>query len=289
MNREQAIAIAVAAAKAKPESYYSEPFIPHEWVIDAILAASPVNAPHTEVIGWMLRDPKGGVYFDEVCIFLDRETAQEAADQMLEPDGEVYVPFPIVAGGAAPAEVTDALMDSQYAAGMLLGWNLCLAGKETEFNDIRSARTAGACKAIKEAAAPCERVVGDGVTIEHFEGGVKFSTKEIATYVFDSSTDATSKLLRALAAPRPAVAAPRPAVAAPAEQAAEPCPSYYLDCDCGKCKAKQSQTIPRPVVAAPVEVTLREALQKIADRHSDKSVDGQIARAALAAAPELPK
>lgn len=40
MTREEAIEIARAAAKAKPQSYYAEPFEPHEWVVDAILAAS---------------------------------------------------------------------------------------------------------------------------------------------------------------------------------------------------------------------------------------------------------
>jgi hypothetical protein len=39
MTREQAIELARRFAKAKPQSYYSEPFMPHEWVIDAIVAA----------------------------------------------------------------------------------------------------------------------------------------------------------------------------------------------------------------------------------------------------------
>jgi hypothetical protein len=39
MTREQAIQLARRFAKAKPQSYYSEPFQPHEWVIDAIVAA----------------------------------------------------------------------------------------------------------------------------------------------------------------------------------------------------------------------------------------------------------
>lgn len=39
MTREQAIELARAHAKAQPQSYYSEPFQPHEWVIAAILAA----------------------------------------------------------------------------------------------------------------------------------------------------------------------------------------------------------------------------------------------------------
>jgi hypothetical protein len=41
MTREQAIEIARKCAKAKPQSYYAEPFQPHEWVIDAILIAEP--------------------------------------------------------------------------------------------------------------------------------------------------------------------------------------------------------------------------------------------------------
>lgn len=38
MTREQAIEIARAAAKARRPSYYAEPFEPHAWVVDAILA-----------------------------------------------------------------------------------------------------------------------------------------------------------------------------------------------------------------------------------------------------------
>jgi hypothetical protein len=42
ITREQAIEIARSCAKAKPQSYYSEPFMPHEWAIDAIMQASAV-------------------------------------------------------------------------------------------------------------------------------------------------------------------------------------------------------------------------------------------------------
>jgi hypothetical protein len=37
--RARAVEIARGAAKAKPQSYYAEPFEPHEWVVDAIVAA----------------------------------------------------------------------------------------------------------------------------------------------------------------------------------------------------------------------------------------------------------
>ena len=36
-RREQAILIARRHAKAKPQSYYAEPFQPHEWVISALV------------------------------------------------------------------------------------------------------------------------------------------------------------------------------------------------------------------------------------------------------------
>lgn len=45
--RARAIEIARKHAKAKPQSYYAEPFQPHEWVIDALveaLAPSPAQA-----------------------------------------------------------------------------------------------------------------------------------------------------------------------------------------------------------------------------------------------------
>lgn len=53
MDRNQAIEIARQCARAKPQSYYAEPFQPHEWVIDAILSASiprprSANEPTTD-------------------------------------------------------------------------------------------------------------------------------------------------------------------------------------------------------------------------------------------------
>jgi len=38
--RDQAISIAVACAKANPPSYFSVPFTPHDWVVDAIMLAA---------------------------------------------------------------------------------------------------------------------------------------------------------------------------------------------------------------------------------------------------------
>jgi hypothetical protein len=39
MERQDAIELAEQAIRAKPQSYYAVPFTPHEWVIDAIMAA----------------------------------------------------------------------------------------------------------------------------------------------------------------------------------------------------------------------------------------------------------
>lgn len=44
MTRELAIEIARKCAKAKPQSYYAEPFQPHEWVIDAIMEAGDLSS-----------------------------------------------------------------------------------------------------------------------------------------------------------------------------------------------------------------------------------------------------
>lgn len=52
MTREEAIEIARYCAKAKPQSYYSEPFQPHEWVIDAIMMAQGkrgITEPATDI------------------------------------------------------------------------------------------------------------------------------------------------------------------------------------------------------------------------------------------------
>jgi len=57
MNREMAIDLACKHAKANPQSYYSEPFRPHEWVVSAILEASGAcTVPPT---GWWCSRPKG--------------------------------------------------------------------------------------------------------------------------------------------------------------------------------------------------------------------------------------
>ena len=44
MDRDQATELARQCARNKPESYFSEPFQPHEWVVDAILQASSLSA-----------------------------------------------------------------------------------------------------------------------------------------------------------------------------------------------------------------------------------------------------
>ncbi|QHJ00074.1 hypothetical protein GT347_20080 [Xylophilus rhododendri] len=62
----------------------------------------------------------------------------------------------VESGKGAPSERQDAIADSNYAAGMLLGWNLCTEGKQEQFNRIRSQRMAGACAVVRqpEQAAP---------------------------------------------------------------------------------------------------------------------------------------
>ena len=59
MNREQAIEIARKHAKANPQSYYAEPFQPHEWVISAILEASGGESCDVPPIGWRCTRGKG--------------------------------------------------------------------------------------------------------------------------------------------------------------------------------------------------------------------------------------
>lgn len=53
---------------------------------------------------------------------------------------------------------TAALQDSAYAAGMLLGWNFCIADDNDTFSKVRGERMTGAVRALKEAraAAPAQ-------------------------------------------------------------------------------------------------------------------------------------
>ena len=49
-NRQQAINLAIKYANTYPESYVTgENFMPHEWVIEAIIEASKYNQPNPEV------------------------------------------------------------------------------------------------------------------------------------------------------------------------------------------------------------------------------------------------
>lgn len=64
MTRQQAIEIAAQAAKDFPERYYAEPFVPHEWVIQAIFrATNPVRGlaktKQAFQTMWMERGEKG--------------------------------------------------------------------------------------------------------------------------------------------------------------------------------------------------------------------------------------
>lgn len=50
-----------------------------------------------------------------------------------------------------------ALCDSSYAAGMLVGWNLCVAGNSDEFTRIRTSRLLAAAFALKSRRHDCQR------------------------------------------------------------------------------------------------------------------------------------
>lgn len=56
-SRQQAITLARVCAKAKREAYYVEPFLPHDWVIDAICEASKPSLEEqrtAERLMWLL-------------------------------------------------------------------------------------------------------------------------------------------------------------------------------------------------------------------------------------------
>lgn len=105
ITREKAIEIARAAAKRKPQSYVEEPFMPHEWVIDAIMYASE-EYEKNDVIAWMIQDQHGSVYIDENCLWMNREDAQEEANRFNEEDPELkFAPFIVVGRSVLPCAV----------------------------------------------------------------------------------------------------------------------------------------------------------------------------------------
>lgn len=59
MNDAELLEIARQCAKAKPQSYYAEPFQPHEWVIDAM------RAVQTKLVGNMV--PCRHEFYQGVC------------------------------------------------------------------------------------------------------------------------------------------------------------------------------------------------------------------------------
>lgn len=68
-----------------------------------------------------------------------RKTAQEHAAQL--------------AGQGQELDRQAALQDSAYAAGMLTGWNLCIADDHATFSKVRGERMTGAARVAKAAAA----------------------------------------------------------------------------------------------------------------------------------------
>jgi hypothetical protein len=78
MTREEAITIARYCAKEKPQSYYAEPFQPHEWVIDAILLAAARSVEHRTVLAELVRD------YDEWCASDDENFGSGNIDAGIE-------------------------------------------------------------------------------------------------------------------------------------------------------------------------------------------------------------
>lgn len=75
---------------------------------------------------------------------------------------------------------TFAIVDSNYAAGMLLGWNLCTAGMDAEFSRIREDRMRAAVQASRAAhpAAPVAQGDAEDAARYRFLAGHCRSTSE---------------------------------------------------------------------------------------------------------------
>lgn len=87
MNREHAIAHACEYAKMHPESYYAEPFVPHEWVIQALM-----NAPFAD---WVERFSSSQQARDEELPNAERlEIAMRLAwDELQEAQRGIYLMY----------------------------------------------------------------------------------------------------------------------------------------------------------------------------------------------------
>lgn len=89
MNTNEAIELARKHAKLRPESYYSEPFIPHDWVIAAIIeAATPkVYSSINEDLDALLEH-----VLDSPCeAFIDMDKLEDIHTKIAELQGKISV------------------------------------------------------------------------------------------------------------------------------------------------------------------------------------------------------
>lgn len=107
--RARAIEIAREHAKAKPQSYYAEPFQPHEWVIDAIVSAlaAPEPGGRVEEAVSQLRTLADDMARANINGFGNRATL--IADRLAapEPVGRVDMPEELFDAHAVYRELSD--------------------------------------------------------------------------------------------------------------------------------------------------------------------------------------
>lgn len=138
MSREQAIELARKHAKAKPQSYYAEPFQPHEWVIDAICAALGLREAAPDMLS-ALEAQEEACAFADACsgaVTLDKAT-HDKADQLF--GRAAVLRRAAIAKATAQKGVTNALALERDAA--RFRWLCDASGREYE--DLRKAQVVG--------------------------------------------------------------------------------------------------------------------------------------------------
>lgn len=134
-NQEQMIAFTEANRSAPAQEHATQGQTFAQWW-DAQRKAAAERAPGDD---WMDLSADDREQYEAAFNAGARSATQEPATQ-LAGQGQDDLRF-------------DALQDSAYAAGMLTGWNLCIAGDEATFAKQRGDRMTGAIRALKEANA----------------------------------------------------------------------------------------------------------------------------------------
>lgn len=175
MTREAATAVAIEFARKYPKGYVTEPFAPHEWVIQALMhVESSPGCGGPAGVGYFAADPG----CDEFVTFPNLELARQAAAKMLASaedeavdtgwaDEPPQICFGVLLGHCVEADRRPAPAESEFSE--IVEFRLVEADRVSRANE--SPRSAEGDGYFAEALALLE-AIAERETTEPEEGSV---------------------------------------------------------------------------------------------------------------------